>query len=178
MSEEDGTADCSHMILAPLVSSVFCYCTADRGARAPELPLPRTQFVARGGILQRTPTWRRLGSHLNSALELPLPRTPLVVRGGILQRILTCNALSTPFARGFPNTALELPLPRTPFVESGIPQRIPLGNVSAANFNTALESSLLWTHSVVRGGILQRIFLPRQRPGSCSQSCCGGLILR
>ena len=44
-------------------SPKFCSCAANRGARAPELPLPRTHFVARGGTLQRTPTWQRLGSH-------------------------------------------------------------------------------------------------------------------
>ena len=47
----------------PLVSRVFCSCVANRGARAPELPLPRTHFVTGGGTLQRFPTWQRLGIH-------------------------------------------------------------------------------------------------------------------
>ena len=71
----------------PLVSRVFCHCTAERAARAPELPQPRTQFVVRGGILQRTPIWQRLGSHHNIALELLLPWTHAVARGSMFQRI-------------------------------------------------------------------------------------------
>ena len=38
----------------PVVSRVSCFCTAERGARARELPQPRTQFVVRGGTFQRT----------------------------------------------------------------------------------------------------------------------------
>ena len=61
MSEEEGTADCSHMILASVGLQSFLFLR--RKSRGPELPLPRTHFVARGGTLQRTHTWQRLGSH-------------------------------------------------------------------------------------------------------------------
>ena len=75
------------------LSSTFCFfvqtftCDADRGACTPELPLPWTHFVARGGILQRTPTRNTSADILNTALELPLPRTHFVARGGIPQRM-------------------------------------------------------------------------------------------
>ena len=55
MSDEDGTAVCSHWIsfCRPLVSRCSCTCAASRGARAPDLPLPQSPY---GGSRRHSPT--------------------------------------------------------------------------------------------------------------------------
>ena len=74
------------------LSTTFCFFVqtftldADREACTPKLPLSRTQFVARGGILQRPLTRNTSVDKCNTALELPLPRTHFVARSGIPQR--------------------------------------------------------------------------------------------
>ena len=91
MSEADRTADCMYMIFVASVGlqSFLLLHRRTRGSSV-RASQPRTQFVVRGGTLQGTPTWQRLGSHHNIALELLLPRTHVVARESISKRIHNC----------------------------------------------------------------------------------------
>ena len=81
MSEEDGTADCSHMIfVAPVgLQSFQLLHRKSRGSSARATPASDT-IRGQSGTFQRTRFWLCFGRHHNVAMERPLPWTQVVAR--------------------------------------------------------------------------------------------------
>ena len=203
MSEEDGTADCSHMILASVgLQSFLLLRRKPRGPRAGATPASDT-CRARGGTLQRTSTWQRLVSHSQRCagafpasdtfrgqrrhspthFHLATPRQPF----STLRRSYPClghiswpeAALSSALPPGNASSAFSTLRRSFPCLghiswpEAALSNALPPGNASAAILNAAPELPLPRTHFVARGGTLQRTHT-WQRLGSHSQRCCGG----
>ena len=94
MSEEDGTADCSNMILTSVGLQSFLFLRRkSRGLRAGATPASDTFR----GQRQHSPTHPYLTTprQLNAAPELPLSRTHFVTRDGTLQRAHTWQRLDS-----------------------------------------------------------------------------------
>ena len=151
MSEEDGTADCSHMILAPVgLQSFLLLHRRTRGSRARATPASDTIRGQRRHILNNAPQCGNVSAATTTLRwnysclghmswpEVAFPNAFTIGNDTIVET----------------NTALELLLPLTHCVRGSIPQRIPNRQRVDSDYNTVpLELLLPQTYFVVRGSI-------------------------